>query len=151
MPAGRGLRWSWTSGPRLPGERPTFVGGWCNGSAGFVHLWLAAHRRLRDARYLRLAELAGWNAWEAPAGNASLCCGDAGRAYALLALHRRTRDGAWRARAQVIADRAMEGAGDPAASASFYGGPLGVAVLLADLERPAEARMPLFEPEGWSE
>ncbi|MFL5578834.1 MAG: lanthionine synthetase LanC family protein [Gemmatimonadaceae bacterium] len=151
VPAGRGLQWPWTTGRLAPGERPTFVGGWCNGGAGYVHLWLAAHRRLRDARWRRLAEQAGWNAWESAPGNASLCCGDAGRAYALLALHRRTRDDAWRRRAETLADRALANAGDPAASASLYRGPLGVAVLLADLERPAAARMPLFEPEGWHE
>jgi serine/threonine-protein kinase len=80
----------------------------------------------------------------------SLCCGDAGRAYALLALHRRTGDEAWLPRARTLADRAMAAAGDPAsAPPSLYQGPLGVAVLLADLERPEWARMPLFEAEGW--
>ena len=38
--------------------------GWCNGTAGYVHVWVLAHQALGDERYLRLAERAAWNAFE---------------------------------------------------------------------------------------
>ncbi|HVR98846.1 MAG TPA: lanthionine synthetase LanC family protein, partial [Thermoanaerobaculia bacterium] len=77
-PWGRGLCWSWRD-TADPGA--SYMPGWCNGSAGFVHLWTLAGSPT-------LAEGAAWHAWEDPDTSGNLCCGLAGRAYALLHLHR---------------------------------------------------------------
>ena len=148
---GRGRRWRWyaESGGDV-GSMP----GWCNGSAGFVFLWTLAHRTLGEERYLRLAEGAAWNAWEAPDAHGSLCCGLAGRAYALLNLHKHGGGEAWLARARDLAQQAAaamdRGDRGSAAPDSLYKGAVGVAALAADLARPADAVMPFFEEEGWT-
>src|SRR5262249_18253704 len=110
-----------------------------------------AYQTTGAAEWLRLAQGAGWHAWEDPGPNGhSLCCGLAGRAYALLALYRCTGDAVWLDRARELGRRAV---GSAAAGGtvphSLYKGPVGVARLAADLEQPAAACMPLFEPEGW--
>jgi hypothetical protein len=140
---GRSLRWRWYD---EGGKDIGTIAGWCNGSAGFVFLWSLAHRMLGSERYLALAEGAAWDAWEAPGDNGTLCCGLAGRAYALLHLHGQDRGGGWLPRARELADRAAAAiertAGTPD---SLYKGALGVAVLAADLARPAGAAFPFFE------
>ncbi len=143
QPWGRGLRWRW--------GRSTMPG-WCNGSAGFVHLWTLAHRELGDPAFAALAEGATWNAWESPEGGGSLCCGLAGRAYALLNFHRHGGGREWLGRARVLASRAaleIERASER--EDSLYKGKIGVALLAADLARPETAVMPFFEEEGWIE
>jgi serine/threonine-protein kinase len=128
------------------------MNGWCNGSAGYVHLWTLAHRVAGDDRWLDLAEGAAWSTWETDGPVSTVCCGRAGRAYALLNLYRHTRDDAWLERARVIAERAAaesapgesEGHDD-----SLYKGRLGPALLAADLAAPHDACLPFFEPEGW--
>jgi predicted Ser/Thr protein kinase len=151
-PWGRGLRWRWYGGgdPREAGS----MAGWCNGSAGLVFLWTLAERLLGDPEYGRLAEGAAWNAWEADEVGASLCCGLAGRAYALLNLHRHQGGPAWLERAHHLAERAARSAAEEAAAGSappnsLYKGEVGVAALVADLERPDAASLPFFEDEGW--
>jgi eukaryotic-like serine/threonine-protein kinase len=128
------------------------MSGWCNGSAGYVHLWTLAHRLTRDERMLGLAEGAAWNAWESDGPVSTVCCGRAGRAYALLNMFRHTDDDAWLTRARTLADRAAaesapgesEGHDD-----SLYKGRLGSALLAADQAAPHEACLPFFEPERW--
>ena len=152
-PRGRGLAWLWNIGARTTGAEPHPSPSWCNGTAGHVHLWLAAHTAFGDARYAALAEAAGWNVWDDSRDNASdACCGMTGRAYALLALHRATGGGAWKQRADALADRAMlASTPDSSTSHRLYKGALGVALLLDELNHaPSEARMPLFESEGWT-
>jgi serine/threonine-protein kinase len=142
-PWGRGLRWPWGR---------SSMPGWCNGSAGFVHLWTLAHRELRDPAFAALAEGAAWNAWESREGGGSLCCGLGGRAYALLNLHRHGGGREWLDRARVLADRAaleIERASER--EDSLYKGKTGVALLAADLACPETAVMPFFEEEGWIE
>jgi eukaryotic-like serine/threonine-protein kinase len=146
-PWGRGLRWSVRA--RAVND---YMAGWCNGSAGFVHLFTLAQRVTRDNRWTCLAERAGWNTWEADEPASTLCCGRGGRAYALLNLYRHTNDIAWLKRARDLVVRAAtetvdgeyQGRGD-----SLYKGHLGVALVAADIEVPDQARMPFFEPEGW--
>ena len=90
-PVSRGLQWPWdlsTGGDnRSSGSMP----GWCNGSAGQVFLWTAAHQALGENRYLELAEGAAWHVWEKPTVIGNLCCGMAGQSYALLNLYRHPR------------------------------------------------------------
>ena len=154
----RGLRWPWF-GRDSAGQAERQVGfmpGWCNGSAGMAQLFALAYRLLRNPAYLEAGKGAAWHAWEAPERNASLCCGLAGRAYGLLSLHRLLLvDGDpeaedWLERARILAeDAATEIAHDSEAPDSLYKGRIGVAVLAADLTRPAASAMPFCEDEGW--
>ena len=163
------LRWCAASGDALPSslvERlhefaalaivegrgaywPTWEGmtaSWCNGSAGQVFLFTLAHRLLGDPQWLQLAELAAWHTWDEPRANATLCCGTAGRAYALLNLYKHTGTKEWLSRARQLANDAAHAASDTAERANaLWKGELGVAVLIADLESPENARMPFFE------
>ena len=145
-PMGRGLRWPVRLG-RMPGD-VGFLAGWCNGSAGLVHLWTAAYQSTGEGSHLTLAERAGWHTWEEPGGIASLCCGLAGRAYALINLYRHTGDHRWLRRARELAARAVE-VSDQAQPDSLYKGNTGIALLTAELSAPDHAIMPLFEHEGW--
>jgi serine/threonine-protein kinase len=148
-PTGRGLTWPWT----LVGEgsRVTMPG-WCNGSSGYVFLWTLAEETLPSrGRYLDFATGAAWDAWDAADATLSLCCGLAGRSYALLNLYRATNDAAWLDRARRLALRgATRGNSPPERAQCLWKGELGMAVLASDLERPEDARMPFFEPMGWS-
>lgn len=142
IPRGRGVFWTRQTG----GHAHDRMAGWCNGSAGHVFLWTLAHDLFGDARYLDLAIGSAWNAYEEPRYSADLCCGTAGRAYALLNLYKHTGDAAWLARARHLANHAASVArAEPARAHALWKGELGVAVLLADLEAPEQARMPLFE------
>lgn len=147
QPWGRGVRWP------IRADGAGYMGGWCNGSAGFVPLFTMAWRTSRDDRWLRLAEQAAWTTWEADEPVSSLCCGRSGRTYALLNLYRHTDETEWHERARELALRAAAGAGDGVEGGridSLYKGLVGVSLLAAEIELPAEARMPFFEPEGWS-
>jgi eukaryotic-like serine/threonine-protein kinase len=178
---GRGARWRWHGQPLAEGHglaapaAPRWMAGWCNGSAGMVHLWTLASRmqapssesnpgtapRGRAAagsdRWVQLAHAAAWHAWEADDQVESLCCGLAGRAYALLDLYQAGAGAEWLERARILADRAAAAstaaATDPPEASqlhSLYRGQLGIAVLAADLERPEAAAMPLFGDERWA-
>jgi serine/threonine-protein kinase len=154
-PDGRGAHWRWYDNGRKDAANHGYMGGWCNGSAGFVHLWQAAASAFGAAEFADLALAAGWNAWEdSPEDSDDLCCGLPGRAYALLSLYRMTGDEAWYRRALTLADRAMTVARDVgpdwvSTCFNLYKSGLGAVLLVAELDRPELARMPLFEPEGW--
>jgi len=156
-PDGRGVRWRWIDNGRSSSRDHGYMSGWCNGSAGFVYLWLTAHAATSDSTFLDLAHGAAWNSWEDHGVETNdLCCGLAGRGYALLALYRATGDEQWRRRASELAARATQvdtddGLSWVSTSTSLYKGALGAVVLAAELERPESARMPLFEGEGWPE
>ena len=148
-PAGSGVCWPMfaESGEILPATP-----GWCNGSAGFIHLWTMAHSFFPADRYLRLAEQSGWHAWEAVDPAPNLCCGAAGRVYGLLNLYRHTGDAAWLLRARALGLPLAEGAfgiQSPVDGMSLYKGIGGVAVMAADLLRPEFSGMPFFESERW--
>lgn len=102
---GLGSRWPWVISTAKR-ERENFMPGWCNGSAGYVFIWTAAYRTLRDKRYLELAEKAAWNVWESRDSINNLCCGLAGQAYALLNLYKETGNQTWLVRAKMLAVRA---------------------------------------------
>jgi len=127
------------------------VASWCNGAAGFVHLWLAAERVLGGDDHRDWALRAAWTAQAAATAPGDLCCGFAGRAYALLAMHRQTGDDRWLARARVHAEQAVSSVRvSTLRRDSLYKGEIGVALLAAELEDPEYACMPLFEGEGWT-
>ena len=101
-----GMRWPHSLDPRLP-ERRTYLPGWCNGSAGFVHLWTLAASVTGDAAYDELAERSAWSTWEQASDTlATICCGLAGMSYALLRRDRAAPGGGWFARAAALASRA---------------------------------------------
>jgi serine/threonine-protein kinase len=136
-PRGRGASWSITT------SNPRTMSGWCNGSAGMVFLYTLAHRILGDNEWLHLAELAAWNNKEEPLTGPTLCCGSAGRAYAFLNLYKHTGDTEWLRRARRCANHA---ASVPIKRpGALWKGDLGVAVLIADLASPEDARLPFFE------
>ncbi|HEY0157338.1 MAG TPA: lanthionine synthetase LanC family protein [Thermoanaerobaculia bacterium] len=139
---GRGAYWRVTA----EGPEQSMMPGWCNGSAGQVFLFTLAHRLLGDERWLQLAESCAWTTWDEPRGTADLCCGTAGRAYALLNLYKHTGATEWLSRARQLANHAAATAAATASSANaLWKGELGVAVLIADLASPENARMPFFE------
>ncbi len=154
---GRGVRWPRTfPHQKLTG---TYMSGWCNGSAGYIHLWTLAQRFYGDELYGRLAEQAAWNVWETGSSTAILCCGLAGKAYGLLNLYKHSGERVWLTRAHTLAQQAVLKVQDsiphtialhnhlePHAESLYYGSP-GVALLAADMTRPEEAYMPFFERE----
>jgi serine/threonine-protein kinase len=156
-PVGRGLRWPWDL-TRNANQQGGYMPGWCNGTAGYVFLWTLAHKMLGDPDYLAWAEGAAWNVWETAGPIGNLCCGMAGQAYALLNFYRHTEENVWLSRARDAARYAVvaqkESIGQPGyeqfalRTESLYKGELGIAVLAADLERPEQACMPLFELES---
>ena len=145
-PQGRGLRWRIRT-DAARSRQPMYTSGWCNGSAGYVFLWTEAFRHLQDPKYLILAERAAWNSWEEPYVADSLCCGLAGVAYGLLALYRTSGNRRWWLNAQELGRRALKETGLSPFPDSLYKGTLGVALLVADLDRPHAAAMPMFERE----
>lgn len=151
QPWGRGLRWPHTLDPRAP-EYRTYLAGWCNGTAGLVHLWTLAAHLTGDAAFDDLADRAAWSTWEHASDTiTNICCGLGGLAYALLARYRTTGDAAWYRRAAALASRAarVAAADPPPHPDSLYHGTVGIALLVADLERPRTAGMPFFGSEGW--
>lgn len=149
-PAGRGARWSIRGRPTSGRGRDQHMPGWCNGAAGYVFLWTAAHSYFGDERWGRLAERAAWNAFEDPDRANNLCCGLAGRSYALLNVYKWTGASAWLDRARQLAARAVSMLPDGGTgSNSLYKGDVGLALLARELEHPEDAAMPAFEPEGW--
>jgi eukaryotic-like serine/threonine-protein kinase len=147
-PAGRGVCWPLEAGGTAA-DSP-LAGSWCNGTAGYVHLWTLAHAMLGDERFAKLAQQAAWNAYESPPAGGGLCCGFAGRAYSLLCLYRHTGEARWLSRARLLADRAATSI--QAATLrrdSLYKGDVGVALLAAELDAPERACMPLFASERW--
>lgn len=148
QPVGRGMLW-----PHSAGEEPLanpIPAGWCNGTAGYVSLWTLAFSLTGVDSYVRLAQAAAWAAYEDQAGAGDLCCGLAGRAYAMLSLYRHVGGDLWLARAHDLADRAATSIQRVTQRRdSLYKGEVGVALLVADLEEPSHACVPLFEGEGW--
>jgi serine/threonine-protein kinase len=150
---GRGLRWRSVNPGAETSAALEYVPGWCNGSAGYVHLWTAAAGLYPRSGFDELGVRAAWNAWETTDGLADLCCGATGRAYALLSLYRHTGDAVWLERARTLHRRLLTGLATartaPRYAQSLYKGTMGLALLTVDLDRPESAAMPLFESEGW--
>jgi len=149
-PTGRGLAWPSRKAPEAPGDPVKTFAGWCNGSAGLLHLWTLAHTLIGGDALAAAAEGAAWHAWESGGRPRDLCCGLGGRAYALLEFARHSGEAGWVSRATRLANLACEGDTSAfLAAESLYRGRVGLALLAADLEEPARACMPLFGREGW--
>lgn len=147
-PAGSGMRWPWSIAPEHLGQPRNYMTGWCNGTSGYVSLWVMAHKLFGDAQYLELAEKAAWNICEVPLELTDLCCGLSGAAYALLKLYQHTNDRDWLSRAQQLTLFAIRAANALKIKRySLYKGIMGLAVLAAEIETPESAAMPFFERE----
>jgi serine/threonine-protein kinase len=152
---GRGVRWKPAFTQPGREQATLYMPGWCNGSAGYIHLWILAHQMFGDPLYARLTEEAAWNTWEEKSVVSNLCCGLTGQAYGLLNLYKHTGERVWLTRAQELAQQAVLNIADSAHITlkehrdSLYHGDVGTAVLVADLTRPEEACMPFFGKEGW--
>jgi hypothetical protein len=149
IPSGRGCRWQWDGAEAALGEIASMPG-WCNGSAGLLHLFTLTAEMGVDAQSAAVAEAAAWNTWEAEGAGFDLCCGLAGRAYALLNFAQRLGGAPWLGKARQLAERAARAcAADRTAPIGLYRGTLGVALLQAEIEQPDRAAMPFFGDEGW--
>jgi eukaryotic-like serine/threonine-protein kinase len=129
-----GLRW------RRLRNKDDYLPSWCNGAAGFVHLWTEAYRTTGRDDYLALAEGAAHTVWKDPEPHPSLCCGYAGRAYALLNVFKHTGDRAWVDRARELEAKARVAGGY-----GLYSGRTGAVLLTLDVDAPERAYMPMFE------
>jgi serine/threonine-protein kinase len=147
-PIGRGMVWPRKLG--MPIDDPILAASWCNGSAGYVYLWVLASHFWKDAKFDMLARMSGWKAYEGGNAPGSLCCGLAGRAYSLLTLYRHTQEPQWLTRARGLAENAAsEPELDMSRRHSLYHGEVGIALLATELNTPDLASMPLFEAQQW--
>jgi eukaryotic-like serine/threonine-protein kinase len=137
--------WPWLTDSGRIGHMP----GLCNGSAGFVHLWIAAHQLTAKEEYARLAVAAGNASYNDRNKFGDLCCGLAGRAYAMLALYRHMGEPIWLTRAKSLVDRItpLVGSTQYIRRHSLFKGEIGVALLNAELEFPDLSCTPMIEPE----
>ena len=141
-PHGSGIRWTVHNST----SSPSYMEGWCNGTAGHAMLYALAHDVLRADRFGEIAERAALSAWAAGTQLGTLCCGLGGIGYALLALYRLTHTESWLERARAAARRAAADSSKYFLRDALYKGAVGVAVLAEDLKQPETAAMPLFEP-----
>jgi serine/threonine protein kinase len=131
--------------PIMDGE-PSSWTGWCHGSAGYVFLWTMLYKLTGEMKYMALAEQVARHFIPANHNVAQLCCGTAGEAYALLNLYNTTQDIKYLQWAKQKSAWALKNWSNPSHKAnSLYKGEIGIAILFAELENPAAARMPLFE------
>lgn len=105
----------------------------CNGAAGQVLLFLAAHRVYRDPVFLAASQGFGKFAGRGEGDLGSLCCGHAGVGFAMLSLFRATG----------FAPRA--GRFPNSHPHSLFKGELGAALLAIELEHADDSAFPLLE------
>ena len=143
-PVGRGAHW-----PRNPAETSWgYLGGWCNGSAGFLQLWLAAYELTGDPTYLELAEKAAWSTWDSMESSVDLCCGSAGRAYALLRHFEATGKREWYDRGTILAEHSVAGAKRLDGTwVGLFKGTIGVLTLASDIVNSHSFSMPFLGAE----
>ena len=134
----KGVRWPYSL------TNDDSASGWCNGHAGFVHLWVEAARMYNDIRYMDLAEGTAASVWKDQARIASICCGSAGQTYALMELGNALDDSRWIRRAERVGLRALDGT---QTGYSLYKSLGGIAVMAADLGEPRTACHPMFGRE----
>jgi serine/threonine-protein kinase len=132
--------------PIRAGSRVVYRG-WCHGSAGWAQLWTLAWQLTAEEWFLSLAEASAEDAVAAEdEDNASLCCGRAGQGFAALTLYRATGERRWLTAANRVAAEAVHAlADDTAPDHRLFSGELGVALLVAELEDPDRAAMPVYE------
>ena len=141
-----GLRRASGRWPVRAGSRDVYRS-WCHGGAGWAQLWALAWEVTRDDRLLHFAEFCAEDALDADENEPSLCCGRAGHGFAALTLYRATGERRWLTAAKRAAsDAAHSCVPNDVAPDSLFNGDLGPALLAAELEDPARAAMPVYQP-----
>jgi serine/threonine-protein kinase len=140
-PHGTGIRWP--VGNRTV-ARPSYMEGWCNGSAGHALLWALAYESLGVEAYRVCAERSALSAWSSATKIGTICCGLAGIGYACAAAHRVTGDGVWLSRARLAARRGCEDRSPLFYRDSLYKGGVGAVLFREQLESSTVAT-PLLE------
>jgi serine/threonine-protein kinase len=155
-PNGNGVQWERKVRGVHFRDANDFSPSWCNGTGGMVHLWTLAHRMMDDGRFLEMAEGAAWNVIERCGGIDQICCGVPGQTYGVLNLYKHTGEKRWLDHARKMAETSLRLTTPQTAEKvplyyyGLYKGPIGSALLSADMAAPEEACMPMFESEGWS-
>lgn len=127
------------------GTDPALATSWCSGSAGMLHVLLAAHGVGVDIDCLSPAEETAAHIWQAGSRGLNLCCGAAGAAVALGRLGIAVNSSTWMERAKVLASKAFSQASlDNYMGPSLYRGGLGAALTHYDLLDFGWATMPAF-------
>jgi serine/threonine-protein kinase len=120
-----------------------------------IHLWTLAHALTGNGRYLELAQDCARNVLEGTDRIDQICCGRPGQTYAMLNLFKHTGEERWLAYARQMTEESLRltspptGQDVPPFYYCLYKGPMGSALLSADIQTPEQACMPLFELEGW--
>jgi hypothetical protein len=124
---------------------------WCNGTAGFVHLWAQAYESYGDPAYLEWSSAAAFFVGQSIDASrpTHICCGLAGQAFALARHARLTDEARWGRRLDQIADATASLSanrirrGRPAHG--LYKGTAGEALLYVQMRYRDAVRMPLLE------
>jgi serine/threonine-protein kinase len=145
LPTAAGLRWPILAGGDAS-RSEAHMPGWCNGGAGHALLWVLAAEMLGE-EYLAVAEAAAEEATAACSAAAVpfLCCGTVGVGFARLAVFLATGKERHLDAAALLAEQAaarIRSGGLPAHS--LFRGAVGHAALVAALQRPEAAVLPVF-------
>jgi lantibiotic modifying enzyme len=126
---------------------------WCHGAPGFVYLFTAAYRVLKDTKYLNEALAAGEVTWARGLLKKSrgLCHGVTGNAYPFLHLYQTTNDSKWLWRAIKFCEFSLRPEiiskmRTPDTPFSLYEGLAGPTCFYFDMNtNPKEATFPAWE------
>lgn len=123
---------------------------WCHGATGAVFLFITAHLKLNDSKYLKAAEKAAEVLWEKGVlyKGPGICHGVAGNGYAFLLLYRLTHQEKYLEYAQCFAyifcgSSFQRNARTPDSPLSLFEGIAGSLCYLCDLTQPEKAQFPL--------
>ena len=145
-PRGRGLEIEWLN---EEGKAIGAMAGWCNGSAGVLHLYSLMYEYDNNAKWLEIARGLAWNVWESQDSIVDLCCGIAGRIFALQKIAS-IDNGAinWQEKSAHLAQRGLEHAekiqSEDHPPHSLFKGQLGVALAAECVLSEGEITMPLM-------
>jgi serine/threonine-protein kinase len=120
---------------------------WCNGTAGFVLLWIEVYKATNDEKWLQLALEAGQITAAHHDRYSSLCCGAAGRSFALVSLYQETKDKSWLVKSEWCLGRARTAANPHIHS--LYKGIPGLELARLELKNPDLMSFPLLATKNY--
>jgi serine/threonine-protein kinase len=124
------------------------MNGWCNGSAGVVHLFALLYEMDQQEKWLNYAEQLAWHVWESGTGPIDLCCGSAGRIFALLRMYHISQQSDWLDRAHKLTEQAIELApsiqNNEHEPYSLFKGQLGLSLAVHALHHSEYSFMPMM-------
>lgn len=146
FPSGRGVALDWID---EAGNSMGAMPGWCNGTAGLVHLYCLAWELTQDPQWFDIAERLAWNVWEANSAPVDLCCGMAGRIFALLRFSQcSSTPEAWLQRSRSMANLAVAQADkiddEEHPKHSLFKGQLGLALACQSINADGRIAMPMM-------